>query len=318
MEPTTNEEVKQVQESETAPIVNEVRKATRPLYLEFILAAVIIFLIGGLASLLYYSGMIKVVPDNVKNLTYSEGKSIQYNPSFVLFSLIISLFISLLAFGLPALIKPSGLKPNIGSKGKNIYCSAILGLFGILAFLVISVFLANLNVSNIISIFIAAILVSFYDYLIYKLYFEERTYSNFLFWEIFRFAIVGLVAAVFDFAFCFIFQFMLFKGQTAWYVTGISTGMGFLVGVVINYLMSTYMVYKNTKSNTSKTIKGIVLFFVLALIGLFLGIGIQYFLYDFLNLNKGITFFSYPICFITRTLIVMVYNYISRKLIIYR
>ncbi len=101
-------------------------------------------------------------------------------------------------------------------------------------------------------------------------------------------------------------------------MTGISTGMGFIVGVVINYLMSTYMVYKNAKSNTSKSIKGMVLFFVLALIGLFIGIGIQYLFYDLLNLKKGITFFSYPVCFVLRTLIVMVYNYISRKLLIYR
>ena len=147
---------------------------------------------------------------------------------------------------------------------------------------------------------------------------EERTFSNHLFWEIFRFAIVGLVAAVFDFLLCFIFQFLIFKGSNSWYVSGISTAMGFALGVVINYILSTYMVYKNAKTNTSKTAKGIILFLVLAIIGLLLGIGIQYFLYDLLNLKKGVALFSYPICFVVRTLIVMVYNYISRKIFIYK
>lgn len=296
----------------------KVEKSKHPFWMESPMHAAICLLIGALSVLLYYSGIIKVDSTVLKEITYSEGKVISYVPSFVYLSMLLSFLSVFLSFSLTWLIKPSGLKPNYGKKGKHILFYVILSLFGILAYIVIAVFLANLNVSNAMSLFLAGTLVSAYEALIYKLYFENRTYSNLLFWEIFRFAIVGLVAAVFDFAFCFLFQFIIFKGNDAFYVTGISTSMGFLVGVVINYLMSTYMVYKNTKSDTSKTVKGILLFFVLALIGLFLGIGIQYFLYDFLNLRKGVTFFSYPICFITRTLIVMVYNYISRKLVIYR
>ncbi len=304
------------QAMENKPIT--VEKSKHPFWMEVSMHAALCLLIGAFSVLLYYFGIIKVDTSVIKEITYSEGKTISYAPSFVYLSLLLSLFTVLLSFFLTFLIKPSGLKADIGKKGKNIITYSILSLFGMLAYLVIAVFLANLKVSNSMSLFLAGTLVSAYEAFIYKLYFENRTYSNYLFWEIFRFAIVGLVAAVFDFAFCFLFQFIVFKGNNAFYVTGISTGMGFLIGVIINYLMSTYMVYKNAKDNTSKTAKGVILFFVLALIGLFLGIGIQYFLYDFLNLKKGISFFSYPICFVTRTLIVMVYNYISRKLVIYR
>ncbi|MCI7788874.1 MAG: hypothetical protein MR518_05220, partial [Mollicutes bacterium] len=88
--------------------------------------------------------------------------------------------------------------------------------------------------------------------------------------------------------------------------------------VIINYLRSTYRVYKATKSNFSKSIVGKIYFLGLAVIGLFIGIGLQYFFYDFLNISKGITIFSYPVCFVLRTLIVMVFNYLTRKIFIYR
>lgn len=295
-----------------------VEKSKHSLVTELSMSFAFALLLGGLSVLLYHFGLIKVDNSVIKELTYSEGKTISYVPSFLGLSTLLGFLENLCAFGLLFLIRPSGLKPDFGKKGKNIILFSILSLFGILAYLVISVFLTNAKVSNAMALFIASVLVSIYDTFIYKLYLENRTYSNALFWEIFRFAIVGLVAAVFDFTFCFLFQFVIFKGATAWYVTGVSTGMGFIVGVVINYLMSTYMVYKNAKTNTSKSIKGIVLFFVLALIGLFIGIGIQYLLYDLLNIKHGVTFFSYPVCFVLRTLIVMVYNYISRKLLIYR
>ena len=146
----------------------------------------------------------------------------------------------------------------------------------------------------------------------------NRTYSNNLFWEIFRFGIVGLVAAVFDFLTVFAFRFGVFGSGTDWYVTLISTTCGFIVGVTINYLMSTYMVYKASKSNLAKTAKGVIFFVVLSAIGLGIGIGLEYLLYDFFFLNLGIGIFIYPVVFVVRTLVVMVYNYLSRKLLIYR
>ena len=291
---------------------------TKELIKESLIAFAFIFLFALLGVLLYAVQIISTKRFNPVEITYSQGKTILFSGSFALAGFVISLFLTVFFFLSLIFAKPSGTPPNIGKKGKNLIFLGVLSLFGILAYLVISIFLTTLEVSNSMSLFIAGVLTFTYDYLIYKLYLEEKTFSNALFWEIFRFAIVGLIAAVFDFLLCFLFQFYVFQGNTAWYVSGISTAMGFTVGVIINYLMSTYMVYKNAKSDTSKTIKGMAMFLILAIIGLLIGIAIQYVLYDLFNLKLGITLFSYPICFVLRTLIVMVYNYISRKIFIYR
>ena len=82
--------------------------------------------------------------------------------------------------------------------------------------------------------------------------------------------------------------------------------------------MSTYMVYKASKSNLAKTAKGVIFFVVLSAIGLGIGIGLEYLLYDLFYLTLGIGIFIYPVVFVVRTLVVMVYNYLSRKLLIYR
>lgn len=310
-------EIEQTKQNE---LINKEAKVLnkKAIFKDIIVSLAIAFLVSAFSILLYQLQIVKTKEFNPIEITYSEGKTIMFSKTFMFAALFISIFVILLNIGILLLVRPSSKKPNIGKKGKNIYFLSILSLFGILAFLVISIFLTTLEISNSTSLFIASFLVCIYETLIYKLYLEEKTYSNHLFWEIFRFAIVGLVAAVFDFTLCFIFQFLIFKGGKQWYVSGISTMMGFIVGVIINYLMSTYMVYKNTRSNVSKTPKGMALFLILAIIGLFLGIGIQYILYDLLNLKVGISIFSYPVCFVLRTLIVMVYNYISRKLIIYK
>ena len=210
------------------------------------------------------------------------------------------------------------MKIIINSNYKNVFILSVLSIFGNLAFIMIAVFLKSLNLHISLAVFTSSLLTNTYCYLIYKMYLENYCYSNKLFYEVFRFLIVGLIAAVFDFLLCYIFQFIIFKGNENVYVTVISTIMGFLIGVVINYLLSTYMVYKKTDNKKAKNVKGMIIFLLLAVIGLLLGIGIQALFYDLLFVKKGVSFFSYPITFIFRTFVVMVYNYISRKLILYK
>ena len=256
--------------------------------------------------------------DESISIIYSKGKELLIDKRTLLFSLLFSFIDILLFYSFLFFYNPSSVKIIINSNYKNVFILSVLSIFGNLAFIMIAVFLKSFNLHISLAVFTSSLLTNTYCYLIYKMYLENYCYSNKLFYEVFRFLIVGLIAAVFDFLLCYIFQFIIFKGNENVYVTVISTIMGFLIGVVINYLLSTYMVYKKTDNKKAKNVKGMIIFLLLAVIGLLLGIGIQALFYDLLFVKKGVSFFSYPITFIFRTFVVMVYNYISRKLILYK
>ena len=256
--------------------------------------------------------------DESISIIYSKGKELLIDKRTLLFSLLFSFIDILLFYSFLFFYNPSSVKIIINNNYKNVFILSVLSIFGNLAFIMIAVFLKSLNLHISLAVFTSSLLTNTYCYLIYKMYLENYCYSNKLFYEVFRFLIVGLIAAVFDFLLCYIFQFIIFKGNENVYVTVISTIMGFLIGVVINYLLSTYMVYKKTDNKKAKNVKGMIIFLLLAVIGLLLGIGIQALFYDLLFVKKGVSFFSYPITFIFRTFVVMVYNYISRKLILYK
>ncbi len=293
---------------------HKIAQVTGEAFYVIAISALLAFLGLGIFSL----GLVDFEDNDIFSFTYSANMTLEFSKSLAILSIIASLVECILLYILTAIFTPSGNKALAGKRGKNFFLLAILSLFGLLASVVLSLLLFAFGLSQEMSIVLSLFVCGIYFYLIYKLYLEEKTYSNSIIWEIFRFAIVGLVAAVFDFAVSYIVQFIALADNTAMYVTIVATACGFIIGVIINYLMSTFMVYKASKSNTSKTAKGIILFLALAVVGLFIGIGIQYLLYDYLFLVVGITFFSYPIDFVIRTLVVMVYNYITRKLFIYK
>ena len=277
---------------------------------EIIINAVAITLLSLLASL--FSLGIKGGA-NI-SITYSLGKTFNINSALV-FRAVLSAVCVFAAYYI-CLSLFNGEK-SAKLPGKNLIFFIMLAAMGVAAFVVLALLL-SVAVAAWASFYISAALALVYFLLIYKLFFADKINSNALFWEIFRFAIVGLIAAVCDFAVALFVQFFAFGTSTDWFVTAVSTASGFIVGVIINYILSTYMVYKAAKSGFSKTFKGVLAFVVLSAIGLFIGIGLQYLLYDYLFVLKGVAFLTYPIDFVIRTLVVMVYNYTSRKLLIYK
>lgn len=290
-----------------------------PFWCEILLLISLFLVLSSLGPIFLYMNPMKLPVGESIRISYSENLYFSIDKALIFYSVVSGFLDVFLLLLVCTLIRPSGIRPDYGKHHKNVVSLVLLSLFGLLAFVVLSALLsAFLSGHSYLSLIVASVLTNIYEILIYKLYFEGKSQSNSLFWEIFRFAIVGLVAAVFDFLTCYVVQFIAFRNNTASYVTIISTACGFVIGVIINYLMSTYMVYKASKSGFSKSVKGIVFFVVLSFIGMVIGMGIQSFLYDFLFSRKGIKFFSYPVDFVVRTLIVMVYNYVSRKLLIYR
>lgn len=143
------------------------------------------------------------------------------------------------------------------------------------------------------------------------------------FTEFIRFVIIGGFSTLIDMfvmgVVLYIFQpnnypnfFNVFYGATlnpSTISTIIGTGLGFICGLVFNYIFSILFVFNN-KGN-SKSIKGFVIFAVFSLIGLFIHLFGMYLGYDVLGINEWIVK-------ITLTLVVLVYNYLTRKFVIFK
>ena len=177
---------------------------------------------------------------------------------------------------------------------------------------------------------------------------EKKKYSNKL--EILRFVIVGVIATAVDLIIKIIINTAigdsfnnLNNGDSL--KTFIGYTCGFLIGVIVNYLLSTFWVFKNVKDDKeSKSLKGVLLFLLFSVLGFLIGLGITYGLgYLILstsNINiidfqlfptdgssiweyfvdclSNLNFWCYIIVFVIQTLIVLVWNYVTRKKFIYK
>lgn len=168
---------------------------------------------------------------------------------------------------------------------------------------------------------------------------EERKLSKK--YELIRFLICGVAAALADYLFAQLVILVTGSLDAAW-KTVISTAVGFVVGVIVNYLISTYWVYQNVdKSINSKSKKFILYFVLLSFVAMLLSIGTMYlcnFIYteamngesivdlSIFSLIKqyGIgflgqqSFWAYFVSFVLKTLVGLVFNYFTRKYILYK
>lgn len=140
--------------------------------------------------------------------------------------------------------------------------------------------------------------------------------------EILRFCIVGGVATIVDFVAMgitlYIFDPSLYPnffnvfyggGTPTVLASCVGTGVGFIVGLVVNYLLSVLFVFD--EKGSSKTLHGFIVFALLSAGGLAINVVGMYLFVDLAGWNEWLIK-------IMLTLIVLVYNYITRKLIIFR
>lgn len=141
--------------------------------------------------------------------------------------------------------------------------------------------------------------------------------------EIIRFIFFGGIATVVDWlvmGVClYIFDPSLYPkfynvwvgkiGEPETIATIVGTGAGFLVSLVVNYILSVTFVYEDKGS--SKTTKGRILFAVLSAIGLLLNVIGMWFGRDVCKINEWLVKFI-------MTIIVLIYNYITRKIFIFK
>ncbi|HHT66995.1 MAG TPA: hypothetical protein GX010_02040 [Erysipelotrichaceae bacterium] len=155
--------------------------------------------------------------------------------------------------------------------------------------------------------------------------------------ELVRFLITGLLCAAADFLTTSLFL-MILKNLPTTLQSALSLLAGFIVGVILNYLLSTYWVFKGKqKESVTRSTKFIVLFVIFSAIAY----GLSYGTYELcrltfdaslqVNINEiGIdyiltftfwgdyVFWLFVLAFFLKTLIGLVWNYFTRKYILYK
>lgn len=157
-----------------------------------------------------------------------------------------------------------------------------------------------------------------------------------IFWEVVRFLVVGGVATLFDLGTKTLVAYCLPEGSLAsWFHFGFPIVCGFIVGVLVNYALSVVWVFKNVDPNKNVRSQGNFWLFVgLGFGGLLLGLGIFYLSRYLIMLwsnnaididigksNISLTspvFWTYFAVFCFQTLVVLVYNYFTRKAFIFK
>lgn len=141
--------------------------------------------------------------------------------------------------------------------------------------------------------------------------------------EVIRFIIIGGIATLIDWLvmgivlYCFepslyphFYNVWIGKiGEPKTIATVLGTGIGFLVSLFFNYLLSVIFVYED-KGN-SKSAKGKILFVILSTIGLGINMLGMWFGRDVCHMNEWITK-------VIMTIIVLIYNYLTRKKFIFK
>lgn len=120
-----------------------------------------------------------------------------------------------------------------------------------------------------------------------------------LFLQIFKFGIVGAIAFIID------YSIMVICKELFHFSVLLSAFFGFTISVIYNYIASVKWVF-NVNEEKSKT-KNFIIFVIFSVIGLILTEIIMWFGTDIIKI-------SYLIVKIFSTIIVMIFNFITRKL----
>lgn len=123
--------------------------------------------------------------------------------------------------------------------------------------------------------------------------------DNKLFQQIFKFGIVGGIAFIIDYG------IMVISKELLGFSILLSAALGFTISVIFNYIASIKWVFNVNKEKDEK--KNFVLFIIFSVIGLILTEVIMFIGTDIININ-------YLIVKIAATAIVMVFNFITRKM----
>lgn len=137
-----------------------------------------------------------------------------------------------------------------------------------------------------------------------------------LIFELLRYCIVGGVAAVVDMAANYVMLYYVLSASKddGWQVA-LSVTVGFLFGLAVNYILSNLFVFnKESQKKKGKTVKAFFIYAAVGVIGYFLSVALTLLGTNFI----GDTGFWYLVltCFVKG--IVLIWNYVGRKIFVYK
>lgn len=129
--------------------------------------------------------------------------------------------------------------------------------------------------------------------------------------EFFRYVIVGGVSFLADFGTLTLFEEIVFGQQREDWQIFVSTAAGFVVGLIMNYILSLVFVFRSSDNRSSG--KSVGEFVIFALVGV-VGLGITE---GLMHLGVNVLHFHYMITKIVTAGIVLVWNYLGRKILVF-
>ena len=128
--------------------------------------------------------------------------------------------------------------------------------------------------------------------------------------EFIRYALVGGIAFLADFGTLTLFEEVILGQESRWQIF-ISTAAGFVVGIVINYILSLVFVFRaDDNKNSGKSARDFLVFTLVGIIGLGITEGLM-------HLGVNVLHFHYMITKIVTAGIVLIWNYIGRKIFVF-
>lgn len=128
--------------------------------------------------------------------------------------------------------------------------------------------------------------------------------------EFIRYALVGGISFLADFGTLTLFEELIFGQTTDWKIF-ISTAVGFIVGLVVNYILSLIFVFRaQDNKNSGRSVGDFLIFALVGIIGLGITEG-------FMHLGVNVIGVNYMIIKIVAAGIVLVWNYLGRKILIF-
>ena len=147
-----------------------------------------------------------------------------------------------------------------------------------------------------------------------------------LFLEIFRFLLVGGLATIADYLVFWIFDALIFPESWGTVALVLSTALGFCVGLIVNWVLSVRFVFRETKAEISvRSKKSFLTFTLIGLIGLLItevGVVLLVWALPTFTIFGKTTLFGTAwekwLAKAVMTCLVLVWNYLGRKIFIFR